>query len=243
MPSSNILQRLIQYLTEEPITPPTKTLRRGGTVQRWPFEIGGPVERYADGGQVQSTPPEVLRSVAKVESNWNPSARSPVGALGLMQFMPGTAKDMGIDPLDPIASLWGADEYLQQLYGQFGNWPDALAAYNWGPARVKKYGRGKAPAETKSYVERIMTLAQMPPQEQSLVRGPLNPADPVPPKEMKNLKGAQVSSPAMVGAGMNLSTRQLPQPSQLPAPPMESSLLAEVEALVRDPMSMAKKGA
>lgn len=81
---------------------------------------------------------------------------SPAGALGIAQFMPATAADMGIDPLDALASIDAAARYLGQLWRRFGNWPDTLAAYNWGQGNVARRGRNAAPVETRSYVASIL---------------------------------------------------------------------------------------
>lgn len=84
--------------------------------------------------------------------------RSRAGATGIAQFMPRTAAYLGVDPLDPIASINGAAGYLAKLYGMFGNWPYAVAAYNWGPGNLRKYLNGTIsmmPAETQTYVASI----------------------------------------------------------------------------------------
>jgi soluble lytic murein transglycosylase-like protein len=82
--------------------------------------------------------------------------RSPVGALGIAQFMPATARDMGIDPLNPAQAINGAARYLARLYNMFGNWTEALAAYNWGPGNVKRQGIANAPQETRNYYVQIL---------------------------------------------------------------------------------------
>jgi peptidoglycan DL-endopeptidase CwlO len=101
-------------------------------------------------------PPGLLSRVAYQESRYNPKAKSPAGALGLMQFMPATAKDFGIDPWNPEQSIWAAAQYLSQLYKRFGNWKEAVAAYNWGQGNVAKKGLEKAPSETRNYFAQIL---------------------------------------------------------------------------------------
>lgn len=101
-------------------------------------------------------PEGLLSRVAYQESRYNKDAVSPVGAIGLMQFMPATAAGMGFDPKDPVASIWGAAKYLKQLYTQFGDWQKALAAYNWGPGNVSRKGLDKAPTETRNYFSEIL---------------------------------------------------------------------------------------
>jgi len=81
---------------------------------------------------------------------------SPAGALGIAQFMPATAAEIGIDPLDPFAAIDGAGHYLQRMYRLFGNWTQALAAYNWGAGNVQRKGLANAPAETVAYYSNIL---------------------------------------------------------------------------------------
>lgn len=81
--------------------------------------------------------------------------RSPAGALGIAQFMPATAAELGIDPLDPNQAIPAAGAYLKRLRDQTGDWGTALAAYNWGIGNVKRKGLARAPAETRAYVAQI----------------------------------------------------------------------------------------
>ena len=83
------------------------------------------------------------------------ATKSPAGAVGIAQFMPATARQMGVDPLDPTSAIDGAARYLRQLFDQTGSWANALASYNWGIGNVKRKGLGKAPAETRAYVAQI----------------------------------------------------------------------------------------
>lgn len=83
----------------------------------------------------------------------NGTTRSPAGAIGIAQFMPATAAELGVDPLNPISSIYGAAQYLRRLYDNFGDWKRALAAYNFGWGNVE---RGRTwPAETVAYVRDI----------------------------------------------------------------------------------------
>lgn len=82
--------------------------------------------------------------------------RSPVGALGIAQFMPATAAQMGINPLDPFQAIDGAGRYLAGLYRQTGGWTEALAAYNWGIGNVSRRGIARAPTETRNYYTQIL---------------------------------------------------------------------------------------
>jgi soluble lytic murein transglycosylase-like protein len=82
--------------------------------------------------------------------------RSSAGAMGIAQFMPATAREMGIDPLNPAQAIDGAARYLARLYRQLGNWTETLAAYNWGIGNVQRRGLDAAPAETRRYYAEIL---------------------------------------------------------------------------------------
>ncbi|HJP67629.1 MAG TPA: lytic transglycosylase domain-containing protein [Sphingomicrobium sp.] len=101
--------------------------------------------------------PALLAALVWQESRWNAQAVSRKGAIGLAQLMPATARDLGVNPLDPIANLNGGARYLRQLLDQFdGNVEKALAAYNAGAARVRNAGGVPAIAETRNYVTSIV---------------------------------------------------------------------------------------
>jgi len=122
----------------------------------------------------EGIPPE-LAWLAEAESSLNPSARSPTGAKGLFQFMPDTAKSMGLSTLlhdertHPEKSAHAAARYLRYLHGKFGNWALALAAYNAGEGRVSRTLAQQhatsftaiadhLPAETRMYVPKVCAL-------------------------------------------------------------------------------------
>jgi soluble lytic murein transglycosylase-like protein len=101
--------------------------------------------------------PTLLSALVWQESRWNPAAISPKGAIGLAQLMPGTARDLGVNPADPTANLIGGARYLRYLLDQFGGDVEkALAAYNAGPGRVRSAGGIPAIAETRAYVASIV---------------------------------------------------------------------------------------
>ena len=101
--------------------------------------------------------PTLLSALVWQESRWNPAAISPKGAIGLAQLMPGTARDLGVNPADPAANLIGGARYLRYLLDQFGGDVEkALAAYNAGPGRVRSAGGIPAIAETRAYVASIV---------------------------------------------------------------------------------------
>lgn len=111
--------------------------------------------------QQHGLPAGILTNLVYQESRGNPSARSPVGAKGLCQFMDGTAKQYGVDVTSPASSAQGAARYLEDLMDRFnGDSDKAIAAYNCGQARVgrlvKQYGENwpdHLPAETKHYLQ------------------------------------------------------------------------------------------
>ncbi len=102
----------------------------------------------------------LLAAVASQESGFNASAVSPAGAQGLMQFMPATAKGLGVNPLDPTSAIDGAARYLSSLSRQFGSTELALAAYNAGPGTVSRHGGIPPYPETQNYVRAVMTKAE-----------------------------------------------------------------------------------
>ena len=102
----------------------------------------------------------VLAAMASQESGFNASAVSPAGAQGLMQFMPATAKGLGVNALDPSSAIDGAAKYLSQLKNQFGSTELALAAYNAGPGTVNRYGGIPPFTETQNYVRAVMSKAE-----------------------------------------------------------------------------------
>ena len=111
----------------------------------------------------QKIHPRLVHAVVKTESNYNPKARSHVGAMGLMQLMPLTAKEVGVtNAYNPYQNLKGGTRYLHKLLkrrGIKGNTPLALAAYNAGYGNVRKYGYKVPPfKETMNYVNKIMRL-------------------------------------------------------------------------------------
>ena len=106
-------------------------------------------------------PLPLLRAVVAVESNFRSDAVSSAGAMGLMQLMPGTAKDMGVkDAFDPADNVNGGARYLAFLLQHFGDEELAVAAYNAGPGRVKRLGRVPDFPETQAYVVNVLGLAR-----------------------------------------------------------------------------------
>ena len=118
-------------------------------------------------------PPSLVKAVMKVESAGKQEAVSPKGATGLMQLMPATAKDLGVDATDAEQNVEGGSRYLQQMINKYGKTDIALAAYNWGPGNIDKAIRKlnaerkaitwanimqivKVPMETRLYVNKVL---------------------------------------------------------------------------------------
>ena len=104
---------------------------------------------FQQSGTQYGVDPDLLRSVAHVESTFNPNALSPVGAQGLMQFMPDTAKSLGINPNDPAQAIDGAARLLKENLARYGNIDDAVRAYHGG-TNQKNWG-----AKTEDYVNKV----------------------------------------------------------------------------------------
>ena len=101
--------------------------------------------------------PTLLEALVWQESRWREGAVSPAGARGLAQLMPGTARQMGVDPNDPSANLEGGARYLRAQLDTFGgDLEKALAAYNAGPGRVHQAGGIPRIRETQNYVTAIL---------------------------------------------------------------------------------------
>jgi hypothetical protein len=115
-------------------------------------------ELFVSAGRRHGVPPALLAAVAKSESGFDPRAVSPVGAQGLMQLMPGTARGLGVvDSFDPAQAVDGAARMLRGLLDRFGSTELAVAAYNAGPGAVSKYGGIPPYRETQGYVRSVVS--------------------------------------------------------------------------------------
>ena len=120
-------------------------------------QIEGIIDRVAQ--QVRLAP-ELIRAVVAVESSYNPTAVSHAGAQGLMQLMPATAADLGVeDSFDPVENISAGSRYLSRLLNKYeGDLDRALAAYNWGQGNVDRHGLEKMPTETRNYLVKVKEL-------------------------------------------------------------------------------------
>jgi len=140
-----------------PIQNPSETIAAPSAgPAEWTAHIARLAERY-------DLSPTLLEALVWQESRWNPRAVSPVGARGLAQLMPATARDMKVNPDDPLANLEGGARYLRLMLNMFGgDLEKALAAYNAGPARVAKANGIPRIRETQNYVSAIMGRLSLP---------------------------------------------------------------------------------
>jgi len=114
-----------------------------------------------------SLPDAFVAGVMRAESGFNPAAVSPKGAIGLMQLMPATARDLGVDPRNPGENADAGTRYLRDLLARYEDQPNqvelALAAYNAGPAAVDKYHGVPPYRETREYILRVLKSWNPPP--------------------------------------------------------------------------------
>lgn len=131
--------------------------RQGLSGQLPPPVANGELQQFAMNEAMKlGIDPRIAMNLFKAESNWNPSAVSPKGAIGVGQLMPGTARELGVDPTDPRQNIMGSLRYLRQQLDAFGgDYTKALAAYNAGPGAVQKAGGVPNFPETQNYVAKV----------------------------------------------------------------------------------------
>ena|SRR5690242_12289175 len=155
MPVASVLRfEAEENLSPAPITSGTAA---SGPIAELP---ASPRELAAAAARKYSLPASFVESVMRAESGFEPSAFSPKGAIGLMQLMPGTARQLGVDPRVPKQNAEGGAQYLHDLLAKYEKDPDqvvlALAAYNAGPAAVERYHGVPPYAETRQYILRVL---------------------------------------------------------------------------------------
>ncbi|MGB9617813.1 MAG: lytic transglycosylase domain-containing protein, partial [Desulfomonilaceae bacterium] len=139
------------YMTDSGVEPLVKFSERGK-----PRDIDSII---ADISSQFAIDPHLVRAIIKAESNYNPNAVSPKGAKGLMQLMPSTAKQLKVQrPFDPEQNIIGGVKYIKGMLASYGSLDTALAAYNAGPAAVKKYAGIPPYRETEEYVKKVLGL-------------------------------------------------------------------------------------
>jgi soluble lytic murein transglycosylase-like protein len=113
-----------------------------------------------DAARTYDLDPHMIKAVMQTESAFDATAVSPVGAVGLMQLMPGVAAELGVtDALDPRQNIMAGAKYLRQLLDSHkGNVSLALASYNAGPGNVAKYRAIPPFKETRDYVKRVTAI-------------------------------------------------------------------------------------
>jgi hypothetical protein len=206
--SSDVIDRLRQRIIEETGTDPFDIAREEGI------------------------DPDLMLRVIQQESSGNPNAQSKKGAFGYMQLMPATAKELGVDRMDPVQNMRGGARYLRQQLDEFRTVPLALAAYNAGPTVTRRYGAIPPFKETIKYVSRITGIPFTDPSlgqtrsqaaaELGVVRPIARPADLRDPRAAQEDQILQLLQQSMQAAQPQ-QMQPAPQPQQNPNP-ISSSL-------------------
>lgn len=152
------------------VVPQTESLRTTRSIDRTRSSLYDDLIR--EHARLNGVRTDLVRAVVQVESGFNPLARSPKGALGLMQLMPRTMEEFGVrNAFNPVENIRGGVAYLKQLLDRYSNNEVlALAAYNAGPGAVDKHGQTVPPyRETQDYVQKIGQISERPIQQRSAV--------------------------------------------------------------------------
>lgn len=191
----------------------------------------GPWEDYAAPSDVaamvtaeaqrQGVDPDLAVRVANQESRLNHGQVSPAGAIGVMQLMPSTAQDLGVDPTDLAQNIRGGVGYLKQQLDTFKDPRLAAAAYNAGPGAVQKYGGVPPYAETQKYVDAVAPGGSASPPWQDY--GPPPDATPAPPQAAATPKGVSVAWVGGQGQAPPDDGQWTSLPPQAPSAPQQPS--------------------
>ncbi len=156
----HVLARIYRVSTAPSYTPPDKYTYPDSHLRISPARSERYRDMIDDHASEHGLDPRLLEAVITAESNFNQTAISNKGALGLMQLMPDTASLMGVrNPFNADENISGGARYLHAMLDRFGgNLTLALAAYNAGPQNVEKYGTVPPFAETQNYIRRIYSL-------------------------------------------------------------------------------------
>jgi soluble lytic murein transglycosylase len=148
---TNLPPRDARYQPVPPREP--RGFTHGRIPKNWGYD--GLIGLTARENQVQ---PALVKAVIAAESNFDPEAVSRKGARGLMQLMPDTALELGVDdPHQPSENVRGGTRYLRSMLDRYGDLSRAIAAYNAGPTAVDRYGGVPPYPETRDYVNRVLT--------------------------------------------------------------------------------------
>lgn len=148
------------YEQEEIVPPPEPAPAPAAVTPAAPKSAATPIDLAVEMAKKYNLPESFVRSVMQAESDFQPDALSPKGAIGLMQLMPETARELGVDPNDPHQNADGGAQYLRLLLAKYEGDPDqvllALAAYNAGPAAVERWHGVPPYRETREYILRVL---------------------------------------------------------------------------------------
>lgn len=159
------IEGLEHLIEQNPTESLAMILFKHGDISEDPYETVGSVRLDAaklrplilDAARKFDVPPALIDAVIRTESGYRPEAVSRVGARGLMQLMPATAREMGVlDAFDPKQNILGGTKYLRKMLDKFGSIPLAVAAYNAGPGAVLKHDGVPPFKETRGYVKTVM---------------------------------------------------------------------------------------
>jgi soluble lytic murein transglycosylase-like protein len=157
----SIVEKVLPDEVPHPEPPSAADQDRSSPASEAPARGPGPYEEIiAAVSQAHGVDPMLVKALIQVESNYKPGARSPKGAMGLMQLMPSTAREYKVrNPFDPKANIEAGIKHLKGLIDRFKGVELALAAYNAGEGAVKKFNGIPPYRETRNYVSKILSLA------------------------------------------------------------------------------------
>lgn len=160
LPKALVADYRVEEYIPAPLITPQSPVKTAAPSTAAPMD---PEQMIRETVRKHNLPPQLVglvESVIKQESGFHVNAVSPKGAVGLMQLMPGTARQLGVDPKDPAQNIDAGTRYLTELLAKYENGDDqvvrALAAYNAGPAAVDKYNGVPPYRETRDYVRRVV---------------------------------------------------------------------------------------
>lgn len=148
---------VIRFEQEEYVPPEAQSTPVAATPAVVGTHPAGMAEMIDNAARKYGLPPAFVRAVVAAESGYQPNAVSPKGAIGLMQLMPATARELGADPKIPEQNLDAGTRYLRDLLLKYDNHAyHALAAYNAGPGAVDKYHGVPPYRETQAYILNVL---------------------------------------------------------------------------------------